>query len=116
MQQFEGVFNFLPKGREGRRIAQQLGVGVDGMLASMMKRYNPVDTVQGKMATAQKWFFFANGGTWWNSAMQQGAGLMLSNNLARQLANPWAKAPKALRRRLGQHGMGEKTGLPCKQV
>ena len=102
------VNNF--RGTERRQVADLLGAGIDGILGSVYERFHATDSVPGTFNRLSNIFFKATGLTWWTDAMSRGVGLMLSRNMADQLAS--GKAYLGLdalhRTTLGRYGIDER--------
>lgn len=92
-QQMRGL---MPTGREGREIAESLGVGIDHLLGNVAHRFQAEDGMTGRMASAARLFYRLNGLTYWTDALKSSAGLMLSHNLARHAQVPFDQLPSRM--------------------
>ena len=99
---------FRGRGRgETREIADLIGASVDGMLGSVMSRFDATDNVRGRMSKLMNVYFRMNGLTWWTDAHKTGVSLMLSHNLARNAEKGFAQLDRSLRGNLTRYGISE---------
>lgn len=99
----------LVRGRaagEQRAIADDLAAGIDGVLGSIAARYVAEDTLPGKTARMQNWFFKMNLLSWWTDAKTTGAGLIMARNLARNLGTAFDGLDPLLQTTLRRYGLG----------
>lgn len=90
-----------------KRIARLLGVGMDGILGAVARRFNAGDPLPGIMGRLSNQFFKWNGLAWWTDTMKEGFALMMSRHLADNAAQEWGMLNARLRNVLGQYGIGE---------
>jgi len=105
------AFSALFKGMEGgekRQLAQQLGVGINGMIGDMSRGFGAPDQLDGKMSRTMSLFFKLNGLNWWTDANQRGATYMISNDLAINATKSFDKVPPSLQRVLRIYGIDAK--------
>lgn len=103
-------------GSERREVADALGVGIDGVLSETFSRFAAADTAGGTLSKLQDTFFRLNLSTWWTNAMERGVGLVLANNLAKNVDRAFADLPELLRLNLGRYGIGEAEWTVVKQA
>ncbi len=110
---FEGygnAFGDLIKGRssgEKREIADLLGAGMHGMLGDIASIHSATDTLPGKVAKMQNFFFKINFMSWWADSKSTGAGLMMSHNLARNADKPFSQLDGLLQNTLKRYDIGD---------
>lgn len=106
---FELYANLLTGRSKGevRQIARMLGVGFDGMLGGVARRFNVTDGLPGHMANLQTKFFKFNGLAWWTDVMQEGFALMSSRHLADSLGTAFGKLDDRLRNVMRLYDIGE---------
>lgn len=110
---FEGYANSLAdlvKGREKgvkREIADHLGAGIQGVLGNIASMHSATDTLPGKVARMQNFFFKANLMSWWADSKSTGAGLMMSHNLARNSEKSFSELDGMLQSTLRRYDIGE---------
>ena len=92
---------------ERRRLADGLGVGLDGMLGSIHARFSSEDSLPGTSSRLMQLFFRATGLTWWTDAHKTGAGLMISRDLAIDAPLTWAELPMERQRLLRLYEIDE---------
>ena len=92
---------------EKREIADHLGVGINGLLGNIAARWSAADTLPGKTARMQNWFFKLNLMNWWVDSKSTGAGLIMSHNLARNVLNKFSALDPMLQTTLRRYGIGE---------
>lgn len=102
------VSNF--RGTERRQVADLLGAGIDGILGGVYERFHATDSLPGTFNRMTNVFFKATGLTWWTDAMSRGVGLMLSRNMADQIAagKTFAQLDPLHRTTLGRYGIDER--------
>lgn len=88
-----------------RRIAAQLGAGVDGVMSHITARWGAEDMPLGQWHKAQEAFFRLSGLTWWTDAMKAGSARMLSRWMADNAGLTWDGLGEPYRRVLRQHGL-----------
>lgn len=103
VNQLSGLFQGRRSG-EVRAIADLIGVGLDGMRASVASRFSAHDSLPGAMTKLQQKFFTLNTMNWWNDTNLTSAGLMLSHNLARHKGN-FEGMPRYLKENLASYGI-----------
>jgi len=89
---------------ETRQIADNLAVGIDGMVARLMSRF----AAEQRLGTASKMvelFHRANFLSFWTDSLKTGAGLMLSHNLARNAGSEFDALPRRLQTTLRRYGI-----------
>lgn len=87
-----------------REIADMIGVGIDGMLGRIMPRFHDEGMI-GLGSRAVEFFHRANLLSYWTDSMKTGAGLILSNNLARNAEKEFAALPGRLQITLRRYGI-----------
>lgn len=95
------------RGSERRQVADLIGAGIDGILGGVYERFHATDSVPGSFTKLSNIFFKATGLTWWTDAMSRGVGLMLSRNMADQLAagKAYVELDPLHRTTLGRYGI-----------
>lgn len=94
-------------GTEQREFADLLGVGIDGLLGSVLSRFSATDSVPGKMSKLMDTFFRLNLLTFWTDAHTAGHGLMLSRHLAMNADRRFGELHPDLRLSLERYGIDE---------
>lgn len=95
----------LPKGSEGRAVADSLAVGIDGMLGGVASRLAGSDGIQGTAGRLTDLFHKANGLSWWTDSLKSASGMLLSHNLARNAGNAFDKLDPRLQATLRRYGI-----------
>jgi len=88
-----------------RRIAAQIGAGMDGILGHIATRWGAEDMPMGKWHKAQETFFRLSGLTWWTDAMKAGSVRMLSRWMADNAGLTWDGLGARYQATLRQHGI-----------
>lgn len=108
---FEGfsrqIVGLLPKGAETRLVADELAAGVDGLLANMAHRFHAEDGALGRMAKMVDMFHRINGLAAWTDSLKSSAGLMITNNLAKNAGREFGALDARLQVTLRRYGIGE---------
>jgi len=99
-QSFKSILEGRRKG-EQREIADSLNLGMDGMMGQVLSRFTAQDLIPGAMSKTLQRFFKLTGLNWWTDAHKTGAGLMLSNNLAKNRSLKWGDLNEKFRTKLG---------------
>lgn len=92
-------------GGEKREFADMLGAGLGGALGGFMSRFNANDTVPGRVSKAMQLFFKLNLQGPWTDAMQRGATMMVSRDLALNAGKALADLPPDMQRMLSLYGI-----------
>ena len=100
--------SLLPKGAEGKDVANLAGVGIDSILGNIASRYSAVDGMRGTSARLVDIFHKLNGLEWWTESMKFGVGTMLAHNMGRLSTNAYDALPARLQRTLGRYGIEAK--------
>ncbi len=90
-----------------RRVAELIGVGLDGQIGDLAARFSAQDGIPGTMAKMQRIFFKLNLLTPWTDANSRGFGMLMARDLAMDKALGWAEMPERRRMILSQYGIGE---------
>lgn len=90
---------------EQKAIMRDIGHGIDGMIGSMARRFSLDESLPGFAARASNFFYKANLLSWWTDSKATGAGLIMSNNLARQQGKAFGQLDKGLQELLSRHGI-----------
>jgi hypothetical protein len=96
------------KGTERRKIAEYLGVGIDGMTGDVFRQMSSLDTTPGKLAKVADKFFKATGQTWWQDAHTRGVGMILARQMADNIGTKFGELDGLYRTTLTRYGIGEK--------
>lgn len=92
---------------EKKVVGELLGVGLDGMIGSIMSRFTTADDTPGAIAKALQKFFKVSLLTPWTEGHKAGLALMWSRDLAMQKALGFTELDPAMRRLMGYYGIDE---------
>ena len=110
---FEGLMNGLEsimRGRDDgwrREFADNLAIGIDGMLGAMHGNFSATDSPSGVMTKLIDRFYRANLLMYWTDSLSTGGGQLLARNLGRNADRYLADLSPELQRSLGRFGIGE---------
>lgn len=104
MDAFRAPFRGLASKGDERRMAEMIGVGIDGMLGDFVSRFAAQDDVPGRMSKMMATFFKLNLLGPWTDSVKRGAGLMMANDLAQKAGSDWAGLDIRTRTHLAQYG------------
>jgi hypothetical protein len=93
------------KGGAQREVAELAGAGIDGVLGDVASRFQAADGAPGTASRLVDIFHKLNGLEWWTQSMERGLSTMLTHNLGRSAAKPFASLPPRLRTTLGRYGI-----------
>jgi hypothetical protein len=100
------VRELLPgKGAAHREVADQLAVGIDGLIGDVMHRFTAADQPLGHLSHAVQTFHRFTGLTAWTDSLKNAGGLMLSNNLGRNAGKEFADLAPRLQTTLRRYGI-----------
>lgn len=88
-----------------RRMAQSMGIGVQGMLGEMASRFGAEDGVSGMMANGVNWLHKLNGLTYWTDSLKAGTAGMLLNHLGDAASQTFDKLHPRMREALTRYGI-----------
>lgn len=101
------ITSLLPKGPEGRLIADELAAGIDGVLGDISHRLaGEGDYVAGRISRAVETFHKYNGLGYWTDSMKYGVGTMLTRNMASNADKSFTQLPKLLQQNFKRFGIG----------
>lgn len=92
---------------EKAHVADLIGVGLEGQIGDISSRFDPTDSLPGKISKTQQLFFKLNMLGPWTDANKRGLGLMMARHLAQHKATDWADLPEHMTRMMGRYGIGE---------
>lgn len=92
---------------EKKELLGYLGIGFDALRDEVITKFSGDASVPGRLARFQQKFFKLNLLNWWTENGRSGAGLIMSNWLARQAGSPFSTLNSDLRRVLEISGIGE---------
>lgn len=98
------IFEGRTKG-EKREIADALAAGTDGIIGSVLSRFDATDNMSGRMSKLMNKFFELNLLTWWTDAHKTGIGLALARNVAFHSESVFANLPERMQTTLGRYGI-----------
>jgi hypothetical protein len=87
--------------------SELLGVGLDGMIGSILSRFTVMDDTPGAITNAMQKFFKFSLLTPWTEGHKTGLALMWSRDLAMQKGKGFAQLDPAMRRLMGYYGIDE---------
>lgn len=99
--------SLLPTGAATRAVADELLVGVDGLMANVMHRFHAEDGALGQMANLVDKFHKINLLTFWTDSLKEAAGLMITSNLAKNAGKEFGALDGRLQATLGRYGIAE---------
>lgn len=109
-ESYAAALRSLTRGRgsaEIREIAAAIGIHSDGMVGSMIHRMSGQDDLPGWTSRMMRTYFKWNLLTPWTDGMRTGAGLAMSNNLARKAGIVGADLDAPTKRVLGLFGIDD---------
>lgn len=83
---------------ERKQFGLSLGIGLDGMIGSIVSRFSATDDLPGTLSKLQRLFFKLNGLEWWTNAQKLGTSMAMSNRLAQLKNTSFNKLDKATKR------------------
>lgn len=89
-------------------ITDYIGVGIDGMLGSIVSRFDAADSMPGKMNSLMQTFFKLNLQQWWDDSGRRGVGMIMARELALKAGNRWDALGDDLSRVLSLYDIGAK--------
>ncbi|QLP49351.1 hypothetical protein [Klebsiella michiganensis] len=92
---------------EKKEILRYIGIGFDTIRNETIARFSGDTSVPGKLSRMQQKFFKYNLLNWWTENGRAGAGLIMSNWMARNAGSEFSKLGSELRRVLEISGIGE---------
>ncbi|EJA5052405.1 hypothetical protein MU985_002837 [Salmonella enterica] len=92
---------------EKKEILSYMGIGFDAVRNEVISKFSGDTSVPGKIARLQQKFFKYNLLNWWTENGRSGAGLIMSNWMARNAGSEFSKLNPELRRVLEISGVGE---------
>ncbi|MEQ0457422.1 hypothetical protein [Klebsiella sp. JB_Kp027] len=92
---------------EKKEILSYMGIGFDAVRNEVISKFSGDTSVPGKIARLQQKFFKYNLLNWWTENGRSGAGLIMSNWMARNAGSEFSKLNPELRRVLEISGIGE---------
>jgi len=93
---FGSGFKSLRRGRgndEIKKVANSIGLGLDGMLGAIHAKFGATDSVPGASTKLMQKFFKYNLMSWWNDSHRTGMALTMSHNLASFRKTKFADLP-----------------------
>jgi len=104
----ENLRGLLPGDSSARRAAAfELGVGLDGLRASIVNKFSAIDGPQGQMAGLVRTFFKLSGQNWWTANMKEAMGILSIKNVARNADRELSALPEQFQTTLRRYGIEE---------
>jgi hypothetical protein len=90
-----------------KEVAHSIGIFADSMIGDIGARFSGNDDLPGSMSRLMQTYFKFNGLTWWTDSARRSAGLMLANNMERNLKKSYSAINADLRRNMMKYGIDE---------
>lgn len=95
-------------GTERRKIADLVGVGIDGITGDIFRQMSSMDTTPGRLAKVADKFFKLTGQMWWQDSHTRGLGIILARDLADNVKKPLADLDPRLQTTLRRYGITDR--------